>query len=78
MLSSIFKQGIVVSASKPIGVLNKLANSGAMLAWYQDKLAEVLNMHAGSGAISGKRDLVNAPLGRWFKIKICLDLLFMM
>ena len=47
-----------------------------MLAWYQG--AEVLNRPAGNGEISGKRDLVNAPLDTWFKIKICLGLLFMM
>ena len=51
MLSNIFKQGSLVSASKPVGVLNRLTGSGAMLPWYQDKLIEVLNRHAGSGAM---------------------------
>ena len=45
-----------------------------MLAWYQDKPAEVLNRLAGSGAISGKRDLVNAPLGTWFERKMIIYL----
>ena len=51
---------------EPVGVLNKLAGSGDMLAWYQDKPIRVLNRPACSGAISGKRDLVNAPLCTWF------------
>ena len=42
------------------------AGSGDMLAWYQDKPVEVLNMPTGSGEISSKIDLVNAPLGTWF------------
>ena len=45
-----------------MGVLNKLTGSGAMLAWYQDKLVGILNRPAGSGAISSKRDLANALL----------------
>ena len=49
-----------------------------MLAWYQDKPAGALNRPAGSEAISGKIDLVNAPLGTWFNNKLCLGLLFMM
>ena len=42
--------------------MNRLVGSRAMLAWYQDKPVRVLNKLAGSGAILGKRDLVNAPL----------------
>ena len=38
-----------------------------MLAWYQDKLVGVLRRLAGSGEISSKRDLVNAPLCTWFR-----------
>ena len=33
-----------------------------MLTCYQDKPIEVLNRPAGSGTISGKIDMVNAPL----------------
>ena len=51
-----------MNASKPIMVLNWLTGSGTMLAWYQDKPIGVLNRPAGSGAISGKRDMVNALL----------------
>ena len=43
-----------------------LVGSGAMLAWYQDKPIGVLNRHAGSGAILGKRVMVNASLCTWF------------
>ena len=39
-----------------------LTGNRAMLAWYQDKLVEVLNRPAGSREISGKGDLVNALL----------------
>ena len=60
-----------------------------MLAWYLDKPVGVLNRPAGSGAISGKRDLVNAPLCTWFGkmiiylktriyINTCVFQLFMM
>ena len=66
MLSNIFKQGSPVSASKLIRVLNMLTGSGAMLAWYQDKPVKVLNRPAGSGAISGKRGMVNELLCTWF------------
>ena len=62
MLSKILKIGSSINASKPVGVLNRPVGSGAMLAWYQDKPVEVLNRPTGSGEISGKRDLVNAPL----------------
>ena len=62
MLSKNSKHGSLINASKPIGVLNRLVGSRTMLAWYQDKLVEVLNRPAGSGAILGKRDLVNALL----------------
>ena len=51
-----------INASKPIEVLNRLASSGTMLAWYQGKPIGVLNKPAGSGAIPGKGDLVNALL----------------
>ena len=44
-------QGILINASKLVRVLNRLAASGAMLAWYQDKPVEVLNRLVGSGAI---------------------------
>ena len=47
-------QGSLVNASKPVGVLNRLAGSRDMLAWYQDKPTDVLNRPAGSGEISGK------------------------
>ena len=47
-------QGSLINANKPVGVLNRLTASGAMLAWYQDKPAKVLNRPAGSGAISDK------------------------
>ena len=66
MLSNIFKQGSLVSASKPVRVLNRLAGTRAMLAWYQDKTFEVLNRPPGSREILGKRDLVNASLCTWF------------
>ena len=62
MLSKNLKQGLSINASKLIGVLNRLTGRGTMLAWYQDKPVGVLNRPAGSGAISGKRDLVNALL----------------
>ena len=66
MLSKNLKIGSSINASKPVGVLNRLTGSGAMLAWYQDKPVGVLNKPAGSEAISGKRDLVNALLCTWF------------
>ena len=69
MLSKKSKHRSLINASKLVGVLNMLAASETMLAWYQGKPVEVLNRPAGSGEISGKRDLVNAPLGTWFKIK---------
>ena len=48
-----------------------------MLAWYQGKPLEVLNRPTGSGAISGKRDLVNAPLGTWFNKKnMCMPIVY--
>ena len=47
-------------------MLNRLTGSGAMLAWYQDKPVGVLDRPADSEEISGKRDLVNAPLCTWF------------
>ena len=62
MLSKNLKQGSSINASKPIGVLHEPTGSRTMLAWYQDKLVGVLNRPAGSGEISGKRDLVNALL----------------
>jgi len=62
MLSNNLKHGSSINASKPIGVLNRLASSGTMLAWYQGKLVGVLNTPAGSEEILGKRDLVNALL----------------
>ena len=65
MLSNIWKQGSSVNASNPVGVLKRPTGSGAMIASYQDKLAELMNRPSGSGAISGKRDLVNAPLCTW-------------
>ena len=66
MLSKNLTIGSSINAGKPVGVLNRLAGSGAMLAWYQDKPIEVLNKPAGNGEISGKRDLVNALLCTWF------------
>ena len=62
MLSKNLKQGISINASKLIKALNKPADSGTMLAWYQDKLVRVLNRPTGSREISGKRDLGNALL----------------
>ena len=62
MLSKNLITGSSINASKPIGVLKRLAGSGDMLAWYQDKIIGVLNRPAGSRAISGKRDLVNTPI----------------
>ena len=62
MLSKNLKQGSLINESKPVGVLNMLAGSGTMLAWYQGKPIGVLNRPTGSGEISSKRDLVNAPL----------------
>ena len=62
MLSKKLQQGSSINASKPTGLLNRLAGSGTMLAWYQGKPVGVLNRLADSGAIPGKRDLVNALL----------------
>ena len=62
MLSKNLITGSSINASKPVGVLNKLAGSGFMLAWYQDKPVKVMNRPARSKEISGKRDLVNTPL----------------
>ena len=62
MLSKNLQQGSSINASKPVGVFNRLAGSGTMLAWYQDKPVEVLNRPVGSEEILGKRDLVNALL----------------
>ena len=89
MLSNNLKQGSSINASKPVKVLNRLAGSGTMLAWYQGKPSRVLNRSSSSGAISGKRDLVNAPLCTWFGkmiiylktriyINTCAGQLFMM
>ena len=66
MLSKNLKQGSLINASKPVGVLNRLAGSRIMLPCYQDNPFGVLNRPAGREAISGKRDLVKAPLCRWF------------
>ena len=54
MLSKNLIKGSSINASKPVEVLNRLTRSGAMFAWYQDKLVEVLNMPIGSWAISDK------------------------
>ena len=62
MISKNLQQGSSINASKPIRVLNRLAGSGTMLAWYQYKLIGELNRPAGSREILGKRDMVNAPL----------------
>ena len=59
-------QGSLINASKLVRVLNRIVESGDMLAWYQDKLVEVLNNPTGSRAILGKRGLVNALLCTWF------------
>ena len=68
----------MINASRPIGVLNRVAGNGAMLAWYQDKPIGVLNRLTGSEAVSCKRALVNAPLGTCINNKICLGILFLM
>ena len=62
MLSKKLQHRSSINASRPIGVLNKLAGRGTMLAWYQGKPIRVLNMPTSSGEILGRRDLVNAPL----------------
>ena len=54
MLSKNLKPGSSINTSKPAGVLNMLAGSGTILAWYQHKPIRVLNMPAGIGAILGK------------------------
>ena len=54
MLSKNLKTGSSIDESKPTGVLNRLAGSGTILAWYQDKHVEVLNRPTGNGAILGK------------------------
>ena len=66
MLSKNLQHRSSINASKPVRVLNTLAGSGTMLAWYQGKPIEVLKRPAGSGAILGKRDFVNALLCTWF------------
>ena len=76
MLSKNLTTGSSINASKLVGVLKMLASSGAMLAWYQDKPARVLNNIASSGAILGKRALVNATLGTCVNNKICLGQFF--
>ena len=78
MLSKNLQQGSSINASKPIRVLNMLASNETMLAWYQDKPIGVLNRFTSSGEISGKRALVNAPLGTCVNNKICLGRLFFM
>ena len=60
MLSKKSKHGSSINASKPVEVLNRLAGSGTMLAWYEGKPVRVLNRPTGSGAIPSKIDLVNA------------------
>ena len=50
MLSKNLTTGSSINASKPVGVLKRLAGSEAMLAWYQDKPVGVLNRIASSGA----------------------------
>ena len=54
MLSKNLTTRSSINASKPVGVLNRLAGNGTMLAWYQDKPDGVLNRPTGSGKISGK------------------------
>ena len=54
MLSKNLITGSSINASKHVEVLNRIAGSRAMLAWYQDKPIGVLNRPAGSEAISGK------------------------
>ena len=54
MLIKNLTTGRSINASKPIRVLNRLTGSEAMLAWYQDKPAGVLNGPAGSEEISSK------------------------
>ena len=68
----------MINASKLVRVLNMLTGKQDMLAWYQDKPFGVLKKLAGSRVISGKRALVNAPLGTCVNNKICLGLLIMM
>ena len=59
MPSKIINKGSSINTNKPIGVLNRLAGSGAMLVWHQSKPAGVFNRFAGSEAILGKRDIIN-------------------
>ena len=68
MRSKNLKQGSSINASKPVGVLNRLAGSGTMLAWYQGKPVGVLNRLAGSGdMLAWYKDkpveLLNRPAG---------------
>ena len=70
MLSNNLKQGSLINASKPVEVLNRLAGSETMLAWYQDKPIGVLNRPARSGEISVKIDMVNAPLCTLFMMSL--------
>ena len=54
MLHNKLKLGSLINASKPARVLNRLAGSGIIFSWYQDKLVVVLNRIVGSREISGK------------------------
>ena len=54
MLRNNLKPGRSINASKPAEVLNRLAGSRTILAWYQDKPTGVLNRLASNGAILGK------------------------
>ena len=54
MLRNNLKLGSLINASKPAMVLNRLAGSGTILAWYQDKPVGVLNRITSSGVISSK------------------------
>ena len=65
MPSKIINKGSSVNTSKPVGVLNMLTGSRAMLVWYQGKPIGVLNRLAGSGAIPGKREIINTLLCIW-------------
>ena len=51
MLSKNLTTGSSINVGKPVGVLNKLIGSSAMLAWYKDKPTGVLNRLADSGTI---------------------------
>ena len=54
MLCNNLKPGSLINESKPVKVLNRLAGSETILAWYQDKPVGVLNRLAGTGEILGK------------------------